>query len=87
MWMLPLILKPTSLYYFEHRDEYFGNARTVRQIVAESVKNQHLRLSTMKKEDRTPEIITTVILDDVKEFDGKDVKAGKAKIGFKSGKS
>jgi AAA+ superfamily predicted ATPase len=76
-------LKAYFTALFEHRDEFFGNARTVRQVVAESVKNQHLRLAAMKKEDRTPDLISTILLDDVREFDAKNVKAGKAKIGFK----
>lgn len=54
---------------FEHRDEHFGNARTVRQVVAESVKNQHLRLAGMKKEERTAELLATVLFEDVKEFE------------------
>lgn len=59
-------------WLFENRDTNFGNARTVRQIVAECVKNQNLRLAVMKKEDRTEELLRTIILDDVKEFDVND---------------
>ena len=77
-------LKAYFTALFEHRDEFFGNARTVRQIVAESVKNQNLRLAAMKREDRTPDIMATIILDDVKEFDAKNVKSGRGKIGFKN---
>ncbi|MEI9954817.1 MAG: AAA family ATPase [Ferruginibacter sp.] len=62
-------LKNYLKWLFENRDTSFGNARTVRQIVAECVKNQNLRLAVMKKEDRTPEMLSTVILSDVKEFD------------------
>jgi hypothetical protein len=69
---------------FTYRDEFFGNARTVRQVVAEAVKNQNLRLAAMPKEERTPDLMATIIFDDVKEFDGKNVTATKAKIGFKN---
>ena len=76
-------LKDYFTYIFETRDEHFGNARTVRQVVAESVKNQHLRLASMRKEDRTPEIMGTVIFDDVKEFQKSDVMVAKRTMGFK----
>ncbi|MGG9964806.1 AAA family ATPase [Ferruginibacter sp. SUN106] len=73
---------------FENRDTNFGNARTVRQIVAECVKNQNLRLAVMRKEDRTPEMLSTVILSDVKEFDSSDIERREAtqqrsQIGFR----
>lgn len=77
--------------YFAHihteRDQHFGNARTVRQVVGESVKNQHLRLASMKKEDRTPELMEVVIFDDVKEFEIKPSKVKRTSIGFQTGKN
>jgi AAA+ superfamily predicted ATPase len=74
-------------YVFERRDKHFGNARTVRQVVGEAVKNQHLRLAAMKKEDRTPELMETVMFDDVKEFEIKETSTGKGVLGFKIGGS
>ena len=76
-------LKAYFTFLYDKRDEHFGNARTVRQTVAEAVKNQNLRLAAMKKEDRTPELLSTIIYDDVKEFELKDTDFGPAKIGFK----
>ena len=38
-------------YLHSGRDKNFGNARTVRQVCGESVKNQNLRLASMKKEN------------------------------------
>lgn len=76
-------LKDYFIYIFENRDEHFGNARTVRQIVAESVKNQHLRLASMRKEDRTAEVMGTIIFDDVKEFQKSDVMLARRTMGFK----
>lgn len=71
-------------FIFDRRDEHFGNARTVRQVVAESIKNQHLRLAALRKEDRTPEMMATVIYDDVKEFELKESDFGtKKQMGFK----
>src|SRR5690606_15601799 len=49
-------LKNYFNFLFEKRDRHFGNARTVRQVVGEVVKNQHLRLASMKKEERTQEL-------------------------------
>lgn len=73
-------------FIHERRDKHFGNARTVRQIVGETVKNQNLRLAAMKKEDRTPEMLEAIILDDVKEFEIKDAPVtGHRPIGFRSG--
>lgn len=56
-------------WLYDQRDENFGNARTVRQVVAECIKNQNLRLAAIAKENRTTEMMNTIILDDVKEFD------------------
>ena len=77
-------LKAYFTALFNHRDEFFGNARTVRQVVAESVKNQNLRLAAIRKEERTPDLMATILLEDVREFDPKNVTGGKAKIGFKN---
>ncbi len=77
-------LKAYFTALFNHRDEFFGNARSVRQVVAESVKNQNLRLAAIRKEERTPDLMATILFEDVKEFDPKNVTGGKAKIGFKN---
>lgn len=55
----------------------------VRQVVGETVKNQNLRLASMKKEERTSELMESVILYDVKEFEIKEVADGRPTIGFK----
>ncbi len=78
-------LKSYFTFLFQQRDKYFGNARTVRQVVGESVKNQNLRLAAMKKEDRTQEMIDTLIFDDVKEFEIKESRTGKPRLGFRVG--
>jgi hypothetical protein len=77
-------LKDYFHFIFGIRDEHFGNARTVRQVVAEAVKNQNLRMAALKKEERTPEMMETVTLIDVMEFELKEPEfIGKAKMGFK----
>lgn len=71
-------------WIFKNRNQHFGNARTVRQVVAECVKNQHLRLAGMPKEARNPELMKTIVLDDVKEFEIKNiVDEGRSRIGFR----
>lgn len=74
-------------FLHSERDQHFGNARSVRQVVGESVKNQHLRLASMKKEERTPEVMEVIIFDDVKEFEIKATKSKRPSIGFQTGNS
>jgi SpoVK/Ycf46/Vps4 family AAA+-type ATPase len=78
-------LKNFFAFLHANRDHHFGNARTVRQVVGESVKNQNLRLAAMKKADRTPELMRSLILDDVLEFQIKETaKQSYSKIGFRT---
>jgi AAA lid domain len=79
-------LKNYFAFLHSNRDKHFGNARTVRQIVGESVRNQNLRLASMKKEERTPELMSAIILDDVKEFEIKETNPRGAALGFQIGK-
>ena len=54
----------TFLHQF--RDKYFGNARAVRQIVLEAIKNQNLRIAAAKLKEEPD--IHTITLDDVATF-------------------
>jgi SpoVK/Ycf46/Vps4 family AAA+-type ATPase len=54
----------TFLHQF--RDKYFGNARAVRQIVMEAVKNQSLRIAASKMPDAEDK--NSIRLDDVATF-------------------
>lgn len=78
-------LKNYFTFIHSLRDKHFGNARTVRQVVGEVVKNQHLRLAAMKKEERTPELMATILFDDVKEFEIKESVSKRPKLGFQVG--
>jgi len=74
--------------YFEsihsQKDQYFGNARTVRKIVEEVIKNQHLRLAKLDTSERTKDMIAVLTLEDVKEFvPSKNEIENKKTIGFK----
>lgn len=79
-------LKDYFTFLHSKRDKHFGNARSVRQVVGESVRNQNLRLASMKKEDRTPELMASIIHEDVAEFEIKDMPSvSRPTIGFKPG--
>ncbi len=53
-------------FLYQFRDKYFGNARTVRQVVMEAIKNQNLRIAQNKPESN--EDMHTISLDDVATF-------------------
>lgn len=73
----------------EARDKFFGNAREIRKMVAETVKNQHLRMASIESSKRTPEMIETVVFADVAEFRLKEAseknKNTGGKLGFRFG--
>lgn len=77
-------LKSYLKQIFDRRDKYFGNARTVRQVIAEAVKNQNLRLAGMPAAERTPDVLATLTLDDVKEFELKET-GSRGSLGFRYG--
>lgn len=51
-------------FLYQHRDKYFGNARVVRQVVLEVIKNQNLRVSSDSAESNQH----TIELNDVAPF-------------------
>ncbi|MEZ5015393.1 MAG: AAA family ATPase, partial [Chitinophagales bacterium] len=69
------------------RNKYFGNARTMRKIVADIVHHQNLRMAGIPAAQRTPEMIKTVALEDVQSFnlDVEGAKTQREMIGFKVG--
>jgi hypothetical protein len=76
--------------YFEllhqSRNQFFGNARTVRKLVEEAIKNQHLRLAKLEASQREKNMIMQLKLEDVEEFKLESVKpAEKKSIGFNQG--
>ena len=71
-------------FMYKTRDKYFGNGRSVRKIIEEAIRNQHLRLSELDSESRTEKIIETLTFEDVEEF-STEIKPNIASggIGFK----
>ena len=74
--------------YFEllhlSRNQFFGNARTVRKLIEEAIKNQHLRLAKLDPSQREKDMIMQLKLEDVEEFKLESVQpVEKKSIGFK----
>jgi ElaB/YqjD/DUF883 family membrane-anchored ribosome-binding protein len=65
----------------EQRQKGFGNAREIRKIVNEVLKNQKLRLAQLTKSERTEELKSSIALSDVLEFKEVEVKYRKL-IGY-----
>ncbi len=55
-------------FIYEYRDKYFGNARTVRSIVLEAIKNQNLRLASVPIEERDHTSNHLLTAEDVAHF-------------------
>lgn len=55
----------TNMY--ENKDKYFGNGRSIRKIVEESIRNQHLRMSELEPDKRSKKMIKTI---NAKDIDG-----------------
>lgn len=68
----------------DRKDKFFGNARTVRQIVGECVMKQNLRMASIPGSERKPEDLTTLTLEDVKHFN-VDSSSGRSTLGFRFG--
>lgn len=72
----------TNLY--EHRDKFFGNARTVRQVVGEVIMKQNLRMASMEASQRKAEDLSTLALEDVSHLKTESASNGKS-LGFRFG--
>ena len=72
-------------FLYEYRDKYFGNARTVRTIVNEAIKNHNLRLAALSPEEREATSTNVLELADVESFklDKSTFVFNKKSIGFK----
>ncbi|PLX05508.1 MAG: AAA family ATPase [Marinilabiliales bacterium] len=71
-------------FLYENRDKFFGNARSMRKIVEKAVRNQELRMADTKKSLRTPQVMETLSIDDVKECVPSEEKVMKRRpLGFK----
>ncbi len=74
-----------SYFSFMHhtKDKYFGNGRAIVKTIYDVIKAQNLRLARLPLEDRSPEILQTLTIEDVKGFDEKRaLNAGRKAVGF-----
>jgi SpoVK/Ycf46/Vps4 family AAA+-type ATPase len=55
-------------FMYKTRDKYFGNGRSVRRVIEESIRNQHLRLASLDPTDRKVNDVETLTFEDVEEF-------------------
>ncbi|HXB39913.1 MAG TPA: AAA family ATPase [Bacteroidia bacterium] len=78
-------LKAHLIYLYDGRDKYFGNARTVRQIVGDAVKHQNLRMAGMDANLRSAKDMETLTLEDVKHLRNEANDDDRPKLGFRLG--
>ena len=77
-------LKVYIKFLYENRDRFFGNARSIRKIIEKATRNQELRMADLNKKQRTEKMMSTITIDDVKEFvPSKDSISRKQTLGFK----
>ncbi len=73
-------------FIHEYRDKYFGNARTIRQIVTDIINKHNLRLAAMTKEERSERELNVISMQDVEhlKLDKSDFTYTKKGIGFRA---
>ncbi|MFM2269650.1 MAG: hypothetical protein RL757_3091 [Bacteroidota bacterium] len=73
-------------FIHQYRDKYFGNARTIRQIVDEAIKKYDLRLAAAPVELRTDPEHNVLRMEDLEAFkmDKNDPTFSRRGIGFQS---
>ena len=78
-------LKEYFNYIHKRRDKYFGNARTVRNLITEAIKIQNIRLSNLPVEKRKSTAVNKLLLVDVQSFalNNDDDIFQKKSMGFK----
>lgn len=50
---------------YANRDKFFGNARAVRKVIQQTIRDHNLRMADMPAENRTMEQITTITIEDL----------------------
>ncbi len=79
-------LKKYLAHVYDYRDKYFGNARTVRNVVSDIIKKQNLRLAELSDGRHGAEINNLIAIEDVAnlKLDKSDFVFNKKSIGFQS---
>ncbi|TAH18871.1 MAG: AAA family ATPase [Cytophagales bacterium] len=76
-------LKKYMKYLYDRRDKFFGNARSVRKIISQAVRKQHLRMASLDKASRTEEMLTALTIADMKDLNFEEEAGNQRKIGFR----
>ncbi len=81
------LLKSIMEELYQKRDKYFGNARTVRKLIFEMIKNQNLRMSEILPVNRKKTMSNVILPEDLSTIAGiQDAEIiAKKSIGFRSG--
>lgn len=77
-------LKGYLIELYETRDKFFGNARSVRQLVGDVVMKQNLRLASISVDQRNKNDIPVLTLEDVKHLHIASL-GNRPSLGFKFG--
>lgn len=77
-------LKKQITILHTQRDKYFGNARTIRTLIQEAIRQQHLRMASLHGYDMSDKVLETLEKQDLEKvnFSYEDL-TGKPKMGFK----
>jgi len=70
---------------YRNRNQFFGNARSMRRIADRVIRKQELRMASLNKADRTPEMTSVITFDDVREFEYNNNDT-KPSLGFRINK-
>ncbi len=70
-------------FIYDFRDKYFGNARTVRQIVLDIIKKHNYRMSSIPSQEREMSLITTADVEHL-TLDKSNFVFNRRGIGFSS---
>ena len=85
--MLEPAAKDYLMAYLENllsnKHEFFGNARTVRKIVEQTVRRQHLRMADLPGDKRTEKAIKTILLSDIQSVKMPQEEEQRKGIGFR----
>ncbi len=76
-------LKKYMKYLYDRRDKFFGNARSVRKIISQAIRKQHLRMASLDKASRTEEMLAMLTIADMKDLNFEEEAGSKNKIGFR----
>ncbi len=71
-------------HLYSQRDKFFGNARSVRKVIKDAIKEQNLRMASLEASKRTPDILSTLTLEDLKDFKiDPNASSQGSRIGFR----